>query len=376
MFKAVEAFIFCLVFTGGGNFLSIYYEIGQPGMWFLLGVLILAPFTVVSGKKIIFSSILFMLLISSVGYLLSFFLDISNSTGLSIYLMPLIGFMYLLFVSLQSESRLLDIKIYTKISLVILCFSIIAEPYFLYNKFGAFYEGVRLSGLAMNPNLAAFYIIVHLIVINMLEGKIPRRLMLLSFLCVVVTFSRSGILAMMVVFILVNVRNFTIKNMSYIALLSVFATGVGVILFSKFGFNKDYFELVTNFNFDRINPFNQRDQLQIDSSRINIINDYMEEINNSPIFGHGPVEGSLKRIRAHNTIINIWFEIGIFGALSFVGFLVSIIVTGFKRTSALMVAWVCLFFTFFINNLLYQAPFWLMVGILLSRRVPKKENSG
>ena len=102
----------------------------------------------------------------------------------------------------------------------------------------------------------------------------------------------------------------------------------------------------------------------------------MEEINNSPIFGHGPVEGSLKKIRAHNTIINIWFEIGVFGALSFVGFLASIIVTGFKRTSALMVAWACLFFTFFINNLLYQAPFWLMIGILLSRREPKKENLG
>ena len=87
MFKAVEAFIFCLVFTGGGNFLSIYYEIGQPGMWFLLGVLMLAPFAVISGKKIIFSSTLFMLLISSLGYLFSFFLDVSNIAGLSIFVM-------------------------------------------------------------------------------------------------------------------------------------------------------------------------------------------------------------------------------------------------------------------------------------------------
>jgi len=380
--KLIECFIFCIMTTGAGNYFSVHYQLGQPWVWVALNVLILFPFALLSRKKIVLNRVIIALFICSFAYLLSFFSDLEHINGLSLYVMPLIGFAYLLVVSLQSQSRLLVLCLYIKISLVILCCSIILEPIFIFREFGFLSQNIRPSGLGMNPNRTSFMMLAHLLAIIMLEGKISNRLFIFCSLFFLLTLSRSGILGLLIFFIVINLKHISIKSISFVVFSSLLTFFILSIFISNYSLNEDYALIIEKFNFGRINPFAQSDAFQQDNTRVDIITGYLTGINDKPFLGHGaetgmsglPVSGSSIPLRAHNTFLNIWFETGIVGALSYIVFLFSIMGLGIKRTSTLLVTLICLLFTFTINNLLIQSQFWLFMGCLFSRRTLAKES--
>ena len=219
-------------------------------------------------------------------------------------------------------------------------------------------------------------IIALMIAIYIIEGRISNSIFCLAALGIFLTLSRSGVLCLLIVYIVLNFRNITLKNAikGFMGLLTIYISVI--MLLSTTTLESSF---LSKLALQRINPFEQAMLIDNDSSRFHLLQRYWEGISEKPIFGHGPqtgmkgldVEGVEINLRAHNTFLNIWYEVGIFGALSFLSFLLFVIVAGLKRTSALLVAVVCLFYTFFINNLLWMPQFWLMVGLLLA--VNRKE---
>ena len=175
----------------------------------------------------------------------------------------------------------------------------------------------------------------------------------------------------MMFFILLKVRNITFKN---------FVRGVAGLLIisiavvSLSGTNNLESSFFAKMQLERINPFAQAAAVEKDSSRFDVLERYLEEIEEEPLFGEGPKEGMRgvrvagvkDNVRAHNTVLNIWYEVGILGAFAFISFLFFVMFAALKQTSAQLVAIICFLFTFFINNLLMMPHFWLMVGLLLA----------
>ena len=204
--------------------------------------------------------------------------------------MPLISFFYIFLLCLQSDRKLLRYSRYLKLSLAILCLSIILEPIFNFGDL-IVYEGqggVRLSGFGLNPNGAAFMILTLAAAIHIVDGGISNRVLGLAALCIFLTLSRSGLLCLMMFFILLKVRNITFKN---------FVRGVAGLLIisiavvSLSGTNNLETSFFAKMQLERINPFAQAAAVEKDSSRFDVLERYLEEIEEEPLFGEGQKEG-------------------------------------------------------------------------------------
>ena len=382
MFRIMEGLLLCFIFSNAGSFFIKHYGLVQNWMLLLLLLISLVPLALRSRKKIKVNGILSTLFICGLMYLVGFTREPASVVGLAPYLMPLISFFYLFLLGLQSDHKLMGYGPYLKISLAILCFSIILEPVFTFSDLIVLerHPGVRASGFGLNPNGAAFMILTLMVAIHIIDGRISNRIFCLAALCILLTLSRSGLLCLLIVFILLNFRNIALKKVGqgFVGLLIIY---ISVIMLLATTTLESSF--LSKLAWQRINPLEQTVEIERDSSRLDVLQRYVEGIAENPIFGHGPrtgmkglrVEKVSRDFRAHNTILNIWLEVGILGALSFIGFLLFAMVAGLKRTSALLVAVVCLFYTFFINNLLQMPHFWLMVGLLLAFNMEEKEKS-
>ncbi|MDC0403877.1 O-antigen ligase family protein [Porticoccaceae bacterium] len=309
--------------------------------------------------RIDFDWIGILLFLCGLGYLVSFINEIKSIDGMSLYLMPLLGLLFCHLLALQSVQKEKIIRIYVMTSLMVFCFSIFMEPFIVVKEYGYLFQGTRLSGFALNPNIAAFYIIAHLLCIKLLSKNIPTILLIISVISIIATFSRSGILCLVVLFIIDFLRNFTAVN----KLKIIFLITPILVLFSVSDTMQNIEnEYIDKFNFSRLNPYTQKQSLAQDNTRIDAIANYLDGIAESPIFGKGPLEGQSRKVRAHNTILNIWYEVGIFPALAFSFFLVLLFLKGYKQKSLLNVFITCLIFTFFINNLIMHSVFWLLLG--------------
>ena len=121
-------------------------------------------------------------------------------------------------------------------------------------------------------------------------------------------------------------------------------------------------DITDSFDFSRINPLAQKSNLQVDSSRIDVTSTYYQGINDRPIIGHGPSKGMNQEVRAHNTFLNIWYEVGFIPALAFFSFLIFLFLQTYQWRSFFNVFLVCSVFSIFINNLLVHSIFWVLLG--------------
>ena len=199
--KLIECFIFCLMTTGAGNFLSLHFGLGQPWMYLviLMGTFFLA---VINSKSSLHFDVMQVCLgVCGLGYLSSFLIETAAINGLSLYVMPLLGFLFFKLITAQPERMTKTLAYYLMTSLVIICFSMIVEPFILFSDIGYLNRGQRLSGFVGNPNIAAFYIICHLVCIELVWRKIPLSIFLLSAFCIVLTVSRAAILCVVTMFL-------------------------------------------------------------------------------------------------------------------------------------------------------------------------------
>mgnify|MGYP001195268613 CR=1 FL=1 len=355
-FKIVELFIFCMFATGAGNFISINFGLGYPWIYFILLIGTFFISALNSKSKFNFDIIWITIFVACLGYAFSFLLETQSIKGFTIYVMPFLGFLFCYLFVMQSNKRLKTILKYLRFSLIVLCLSMVIEPFILFRDFGYLADGLRLSGFAGNANLAAFYIIAHLTCIKLLSNKIPPMLLIISIICLILTFSRSGILIFVIIFFTSFIKWMTNeKKLKYLIPIS------SVILFI-FLITSSGNENFKAFNFSRINPFSQSEFIEADTSRLDVISTYLSGINESPIIGNGPSKGAKQEVRAHNTILNIWYEVGILPALAYVSFLILLSFSCHRQLWLFNTFLIYLLFSFFINNLLFHSSFWMLLG--------------
>ncbi len=193
----------------------------------------------------------------------------------------------------------------------------------------------RASGLYGDANNACLVSIVSFIFLKFTD--LPKHrftpilklgMILIVSYSIFLTFSTTGYLAFVVVFVLCNYKFLTKKNI----FISIFTMPVLYLLLinlttltSGLGLNErqqskiSNFENIFSFNFDKVD--NSGRSLKID----NVI----EKLYENPFSGHG-FDFGLNNL-THNTYLNIWLESGIFGLLAL------LIVLGiyYKRTMLL-----------------------------------------
>jgi O-antigen ligase len=318
------------------------------------------------GKKIRLDSNFCILFSFCLIILISILLEPNNVDGFGYYLYPLMAFIFSFLISIQPDKdRILHVYL-LKISILILCFSVIAEPFLLLNDAEFLNNGLRLAGFSINPNYLPYQIISMLICINYIQGSVSKKLLLFSSIFILLSFSRSGI-AFFIIYLflsnslpIINMQSSLLFLKRYKYLLPII---LGVIIF--YTKDTDFIDFLSKLNIDRINPFNQQEQLSVDSSRLDILSEYIYLINDSPIKGHGITEGMSQDIRAHNTFLNLWFELGLVGLLIHVVFIIAILVRSYLVDKSYILFLFIFWYSFFINNIYVLAHTWLLIGIFL-----------
>jgi O-antigen ligase len=181
-------------------------------------------------------------------------------------------------------------------------------------------------------------------------------LFLLSIVCLVFTFSRSGILVFTIIYFVEFLKWASYKNKIKSTITTLL---VSIFILISIPSENEYLKA---FNFSRINPFSQNEFIKEDTSRLDIISVYLNGINERPIFGHGPTQGAKQEVRAHNTTLNIWYEVGIMPTLTFLLFLFFLFFKSYKHLWLMNTFLIYLGFSFFINNLLFHPSFWMLLS--------------
>ena len=232
----------------------------------------------------------------------------------------------------------------------------ITGPFQHYNDFGSYL--VVVSFIVMGLLLARIKPITKIMLIGLL---------CLSLLCIFLTFSRGSFLGLVSVLILMLIVSHKFKA-------SVFLLLLFVIVLSFLPGTKE--RLVSTF------------QIGGDTERFAVWRGTWAMIKDNPFLGKGIgtfmdyfpkyIPGLTTRY-AHNCFLQIWAETGIFGLLSFLGFLGVIFwksIKTFRRNSDfILLGIICAVFGFlihsFFDNQLYSLQlavlFWFMLGLLLAR---------
>lgn len=359
--KLIKSVFFCLFFSGTLSFFSI-----PPWISLCILIILYIPEALIYGQKIRFDGIFYILLSLCLSILITILLEPQNADGFGYYLYPLMAFIFSVIISTQTDKERLAHVYLLKISILILCFSVIAEPFLILNDGEFLNNGLRLAGFSLNPNYLPYHILAMLICINYINGSVSKKLILFCSIFIILSFSRSGTI-FFIIFLLLsntlslsNIRSSVLFLNRYKYLLLII---FGLIIF--YFINSVFFDIFSKLNIERLNPFSQKDVISYDSSRFDILLEYLSMINNAPIQGHGVTEGMSQELRAHNTFLNVWFELGLIGLLLHIGFLIAILARSWVIDKNYLLFSFILWYSFFINNVYVLSHTWLLIGIFL-----------
>lgn len=350
-------------------------------------------------KSLIFSifilkktSIFFiMILIISLFYIFLFFFD-KYPVSIDLYFLPLLSGFFILIVC--SVAR--DIQVIRKISLWLLLLSAgsVYADYIDPSLLGL--NQNRAAGFSMNPNGAAVAIVFSFLILIEFEGSFKKNLIIFLFCfgAIFLTFSRGGLLVFIIasIFWLYNYKGYSRisgrDQHTKLALPFSRSTGcsygphrnwmvpkepsknhkfnrkkiiflVAAFLFSFLFFN-DFLSILyskeqqtVDAMISRINPLDQRSQLERDDSRLAIILIYLDLITDSPILGYGTGFNYNHWLHAHNTFLNIYIEGGLFSFLSFLYMFFFLIIKSIKNNDnkSIIITLSIFLFCFFNNQL-------------------------
>lgn len=363
LLSVIEGLAFVFLFSGLSGYLS---ELGYGQPWYAVIILLLAfvPRALLSGEKIRIELDMIFLFVAALGYLIGFWLEIYLIQGLGLYLIPILYFIsHLLLRFHMGDSNREKISRYVFYSMTLQIFALFFIPFLEFNSPEEMNAGIRFAGLYRNSNLAAFSLIGHLLCIYILNRRLFKILIAPAWIAVLFTFSRSGNLFFIILALLAFVTQrseqhkkvFSAKviNTIFVVLIS----GL-VLLFS--------IPLKDKLAFDRLDPTRQLERLATDSSRITIIDKYFGFIGESPILGNGVRNGAERTLRAHNTVLNMWDEVGFLPPLCFLAFIILQFIKSPLNYYIVCFPIFTLFYSFFINNLLFAPTFWLAFSVYSS----------
>jgi len=257
----------------------------------------------------------------------------------------------------------------TIITAILLIFDFFS-PGIILDRSSSFFIAGRASGITLNPNTAGSILTLGLIFsIDMVPKRLRLLFMLLIFIAVLVTFSRSALLLYLILTVIFTVQ----KKISFFSLfvgvisLSFF---IGIMLTFVLHFMKANGIRTTNIE-ERIAYIETMGGSGNDKSadeRIHIVEAAYELFANNPLFGKGFAATALwnHKIEAHNQYMNYFAQYGIFSLFMF-PLLVYLSTKGAKNEAkGVAVAFVVFILIkgIFTHNIL-RAYFYLIIFVLM-----------
>jgi hypothetical protein len=214
----------------------------------------------------------------------------------------------------------------------------------------------RAAGYSRNPNSGALSLVVITLGLALYNRAKPLVLFFIiacAFLGMLATGSRGGMMCMVLILLyLLFSLNFKSKIKIFIYLVLIVPFIISFVSFDDKLLN-------------RLAISSQQELIANDSSRLDIIDNYIEEISLSP-FGIGKVANDSKIVKAHNSILNISLAFGWFAGIIFLLMLMVKIKVVLYQKSYKNIFILAVFFilVFTQNSLIYKRE-WLFLTVLI-----------
>jgi O-antigen ligase len=232
----------------------------------------------------------------------------------------------------------------------------------------------RAAGVAENANFGAYVVLLHCVLL------LPWRtfsvagaaVLVSSGLAVMLTLSRSGLLAYLLVsgiYMAVallapqdpsKVRKYAIA----IALTAAVAVAASVAVIST----SELFQTATGSQ--RIDALLGRGSFfTSDDERLVVLRQYSNAIERQPLAGHGTGYTKTQLLGPHNMYVSQWANNGVLGLVSYCALLLAVAVCAgkYRRIDALVLVIVLAAVSLFSHDILDQRPFTLVLGIAIAR---------
>lgn len=327
-----------------------------------------------------------MIFVISLFYIFLFFFD-KNLVSIELYFLPLLsGFLIIIVCSVAR-----DIRVIRKISL---CLLLLSSGSVYIDYIDPLLLGLnqnRAAGFSMNPNGAAVAIVFAFLIFIKFEGSFKKDLIIFLFCfgAVLLTFSRGGLFVFIVssVFWIYNYKSNRKQKILFLILLFIIVFLFFSLFLANFlnisqGKEQQTFDAMIS----RINPLNQRSQLERDDSRLVIILTYLDLVAESPVLGYGTGFNYNYWLHAHNTFLNMYIEGGLFSLLSFLCIFLFLIIKSIKNgdNKSIIIILSMFLFCFFNNQLFFNRAailglIYVISSIALSVRTsnyPRAEPGG
>ncbi|MGI9492334.1 MAG: O-antigen ligase family protein [Geminicoccaceae bacterium] len=196
----------------------------------------------------------------------------------------------------------------------------------------------RASGFPGNPNNSAL-VVVMLTAMAVRYDRVYVADLLVLFaagVAVFLTLSRGGLFnygIFLVVYLYFIGQGNRLRQMLVLPLVAAVTLPIAVFSVSHLIQSSEMFEGDNAQRRLETFSFNSRSEGVYDSDniRLNLIPQYFALIDDSPIFGHGTGFSRSMTFRPHNMYLEFWVNNGIISLLSYIWFLLGILIISFKR---------------------------------------------
>jgi O-antigen ligase len=232
----------------------------------------------------------------------------------------------------------------------------------------------RAAAIFINPTMAG-EVLLHVFILGSAVIGLRYRgpLFLLAGAAILVTFSRSSIIAWGILFIILIARGALPRSMAVTTIIALVALALGLGSFESYLQSRDDFELASSNILSRLDFFSNL-SFEDDSSeeRASVVKAGWELFLDNPVFGAGA--GSTlfwsHRGGTHNQLLMLAAEYGLFGIALWIWLLVILWRGTFFSERGLQLAMVFLFawMSMFTHLMLDVASYWLATFALVSTR--------
>jgi O-antigen ligase len=232
----------------------------------------------------------------------------------------------------------------------------------------------RAAGVAENANFGAYVVLLHCVAL------LPWRtfslagaaVLVFSGLAVMITLSRSGLLAYLVISVAyVAMALLAPKDPSKVrkyAMATALTAAVAVAASAAVISTSEIFQTATGSQ--RIDALLGRGAFfTSDDERLVVLRQYSNAIEEQPLAGHGTAYTKAQFLGPHNMYVSQWANNGVLGLASYCALLLAIAACAarYGRIDAMVLAILVAGIGLFSHDILDQRPFTLMLGIAIAR---------
>ncbi|WP_423149739.1 O-antigen ligase family protein [Rubrolithibacter danxiaensis] len=230
----------------------------------------------------------------------------------------------------------------------------------------------RAAGLPENPNSTSFRVASILAVLLFSEISIKKKYFYLVFasLATFATFSRSGILLLLIV-----IAFFIVKNLQHLRKINWFKViGLSIFLLISYEIATASINLPSllelfdkQLNSERFNMVTSSESFtNMEDPRVTLARMYFHKALDQPLVGYGPLSSTVYSQGPHNMFLLLWFETGLLGLILYLLFFLNLYRYAKLSKAIPVIIWgICVLTNSFFSHNLLSEYFFVFVTPLI-----------